>query len=130
MRKEQEAIWDYCRFPCIGDWLRTKKQLNAYLHAKSINQNGLPGVNKKIMKTQPKANNNMISLRTYLLKSQNNTIPTMTQGLQRFRLQKSFTAASEAFESQSRRQTPCPLGPFLLIEPLGGILQLIYKYFR
>ena len=47
MRKKQEAIWDYCRFPCIGDWLRLKKLLNTHIQAKSINQNGLPGVNKK-----------------------------------------------------------------------------------
>jgi hypothetical protein len=88
MGKKQEAIWDYCPFSCIGDWLGITKKINTHLHAKSINQNRLPGVNKKIMRVQPKANNNMISLRTYLLKSQHNTIPTMTQGLQRFRLLK------------------------------------------
>jgi hypothetical protein len=77
------------------------------------------------MRAQPKANNNMTSLRTYLLKSQLNTIPTMTQGPQRFCLLRGFTAASQAFERQSRLQTLLPFGPFPLVEPLGGILQLI-----
>ena len=54
------------------------------------------------MRAQLKANNNTISLRTYLLKSQHNTIPTMTQKLQRFRLLKDCTAASQAFKRQGK----------------------------
>jgi hypothetical protein len=81
------------------------------------------------MRAQPRANNNMIWLRTNLLKSQLNTIPTMTQELQRFRLLRGCTAASQAFETQSRLQTLLPFGSFSLVGPLGGILKLIYKYF-